>query len=118
MHVQGTNSTSCASFYVFAGVRAAAGCIMCRERTLCDCETCGNRWRWTDPGFINKLFNEIYPSKKCSKVLLSYKWQFIAYARWMRGIEKRLYEYLKDALVNESSWAHGTEYLEERMFVE
>lgn len=80
---------------------------------VCDCDTCGDRWGWTD-SFVSKFYQELYPDRLCSKILLSYKGQFIASARRIRGIDKAVYEELHDALVNKESWVHSAEYLNGR----
>jgi hypothetical protein len=80
---------------------------------VCNCLRCGDRWGWSD-SIVYKIHKEIYPKGICSKVLLSYKGQFIVSARRIRGLNKSVYEELLDALVTENSWAHGEEYLKGR----
>ncbi|KAI9893147.1 MAG: hypothetical protein M1814_000695 [Vezdaea aestivalis] len=80
---------------------------------VCNCGTCGDRWGWTD-ATIQTLYNDVHPGQSCSKILLSYKGQFIASAKRIRGTPKSVYEGLRDALVDEQSWAHKPKYLQGR----
>ncbi|KAF2738289.1 hypothetical protein EJ04DRAFT_560876 [Polyplosphaeria fusca] len=82
----------------------------------CDCHSCGDGSGWRD---TTQLFTDINSkqyrnSKKCDDVLLSYGGQFIVSAKRIRGIDKSIYEDLRDALVNEKSWAHQQPYLQGR----
>ncbi|KAH8800349.1 hypothetical protein F5884DRAFT_810074 [Xylogone sp. PMI_703] len=76
----------------------------------CDCDNCFDRWGWHDDRF-QSLYTQIY-NKTCSTALLSYKGQFIASARRLRGIDPAIYQHLSDALVYTESWAHRETYLE------
>jgi len=80
---------------------------------VCNCQSCGDRWGWSD-SMVYKIYEEIYPTGLCSKVLLSYKGQFIVSARRIRGVSKTVYEQLLNALMMETSWAHQEEYLKGR----
>ena len=80
---------------------------------VCDCQNCGDHWGWSDDMVYN-IYKEVYPRRVCSKLLLSYKGQFIASARRIRGLSKRVYEELHEAIVTENSWAHQEEYLKGR----
>ncbi|KAF2121944.1 hypothetical protein BDV96DRAFT_134442 [Lophiotrema nucula] len=88
----------------------------------CNCESCGDAFDWHDTaGLFPKTYNRIYgnsssssSSSQCSNVLLSYKGQFIASAKRIRGIDKAIYSDLRDAFVNPESWAHSDEYLQGR----
>lgn len=80
---------------------------------VCNCQLCGDRWGWSD-SIVYKIYKKVYPRGICSKVLLSYKGQFIVSARRIRGVSKIVYEELLDALVMENSWAHREEYLKGR----
>lgn len=82
---------------------------------VCNCEDCGDRFNFWDtthlfPGISNRINN----ATKCDKVLLSYKGQFIASAKRIRGVDKSVYQDLRDAFVNQDSWAHQEEYLQGR----
>lgn len=80
---------------------------------VCDCKSCGDRWGWSD-SVVYSIFADIYPRVLCSELLLSYKGQFIASARRIRGVQREVYEKLLDALVMEDSWAHREDYLKGR----
>jgi hypothetical protein len=79
----------------------------------CQCNTCSDRWGWEDGGAVTSLYERVY-NKTCSTALLSYKGQFIASARRLRGIRKEVYEDLHSALVDPRSWAHSEPYLRNR----
>lgn len=83
---------------------------------VCDCSDCGDRFSWhDDTNLISSLYKDVYQTDKtCSRALLSYKGQFIASARRIRGVEKKIYEDLWKALVDPDSWAHSQEYLRGR----
>ncbi|KAF2433635.1 hypothetical protein EJ08DRAFT_647313 [Tothia fuscella] len=81
---------------------------------VCDGQSCGDRWGWKDTsGAIPEIYHQVY-NQTASDVLLSYKGQFIASARRIRGIKKAIYERLLDELDDPQSWAHGEEYLQGR----
>lgn len=80
---------------------------------ICDCKRCGDRWGWSD-NIVYSVFEDVYPTGACSNLLLSYKGQFIASARRIRGVRKEVYEKLLDALDDENSWAHREDYLKGR----
>lgn len=79
----------------------------------CDCNDCGDRWGWhDDTKIVPKLYNDVYGDKAtCTRALLSYKGQFLASAKRIRGVKKDVYEKLWKAFVNEHSWAHQPSYL-------
>lgn len=82
----------------------------------CDCDTCGDRFGWSDQsGIIADLWREA-TGKSCDeqRVLLSYKSQFVVSAARLRANERSLYERLRDALVEPDSWAHQDHYLQGR----
>lgn len=83
---------------------------------VCDCNDCGDRFGWhDDTHLIKSLYGDVYQTEKtCSRALLSYKGQFIASARRIRGVEKKVYEDLWKALSDKDSWAHKEDYLRGR----
>ena len=81
---------------------------------VCDCLDCRDRWGWQDSDIMPGIFREVYNTTTCATILLSYKGQFIASARRIRGISRRPYEYLHNALANPESWAHKERYLRGR----
>jgi hypothetical protein len=60
----------------------------------CSCDSCGDRWGWEDgSGVVPDLYEKIY-AKACTpetNILLSYKGQFVASARRIRGISRKHY---------------------------
>jgi hypothetical protein len=83
---------------------------------VCNCEDCGDRWSFEDStGLFPSIHGRIYNSSTtCNTVLLSYKGQFIASAGRIRGIDKSIYDDLRNAFVDENSWAHQESYLKGR----
>lgn len=79
----------------------------------CDCNDCGDRWGWhDDTKLVPTLYPDVYGgSAECSRALLSYKGQFIASARRIRGVKREVYEELWKAFVDPDSWAHQPEYV-------
>ncbi|KAF2242011.1 hypothetical protein BU26DRAFT_439200 [Trematosphaeria pertusa] len=83
---------------------------------VCNCEDCGDRWSWQD---TTHLFPQIHSrindnATACDKVLLSFKGQFVASAKRIRGVDTSVYQDLREAFVNKESWAHKEEYLQGR----
>ncbi|KAH7138324.1 hypothetical protein B0J11DRAFT_12740 [Dendryphion nanum] len=79
---------------------------------VCNCQECGDVYDMRDPlGLFPQLHQRITNSTTCETVLLSYKGQFVASAKRIRGIDKAIYKYLRDAFVDEKSWAHSEPYL-------
>ncbi|TVY41369.1 hypothetical protein LSUB1_G003012 [Lachnellula subtilissima] len=80
----------------------------------CDCETCGDRWGWEDKyNTIPALYEKIY-GDSCSPstpILLSYKGQFVASARRIRGISKNIYGGLLGMITSKDDWAHNQKYV-------
>ncbi|KAH8597146.1 hypothetical protein B0O99DRAFT_670734 [Bisporella sp. PMI_857] len=74
--------------------------------TVCDCHTCIDRYEWNDPWKIVAAKYEEIHKRTCDKVLLSYKGQFIASARRIRGIRKAIYEELLEGVTTSIAWAH------------
>ncbi|KAF2091347.1 hypothetical protein K490DRAFT_12579, partial [Saccharata proteae CBS 121410] len=80
----------------------------------CDCHSCGDRFGWTESaGVLEQVYQDVYHGE-CDELLLSYKGQFIASAKRIRGVEKAVYERLDQALLDPESWMHQEEYLQER----
>ena len=76
---------------------------------LCDCNSCGDRWGWEDSwAVVPALYEKIY-NKACetdTPILLSYKGQFIASARRIRGISRKVYGGLLDTITSTEGWSH------------
>jgi len=75
----------------------------------CDCETCGDRWGWTDtfsltPALYTKIYKKPCDSK--TPILLSYNGQFVASARRIRGVDRNIYKVLLDAITSQTGWIH------------
>ncbi|KAJ4348450.1 uncharacterized protein N0V89_009824 [Didymosphaeria variabile] len=82
---------------------------------VCNCENCGDRFNlWDTTHLFPDISNRISNITTCNQVLLSYKGQFIASAKRIRGVDKSVYQDLHDAFVNRDSWAHQEEYLQGR----
>ena len=80
----------------------------------CDCKNCGDRWGWSDRSGVLLDIYEKANRKSCGPMLLSYKGQFLASARRIRGVNREVYEDLHHALVDPHSWAHQPKYLKGR----
>ncbi|KAL9094693.1 MAG: hypothetical protein Q9165_002963 [Trypethelium subeluteriae] len=81
---------------------------------VCDCQNCGDRWGWSDTsGVLLDVYKDAN-KMSCGPMLLSYKGQFIASAKRIRGVERKVYEELREALVKPESWAHQPKYLQGR----
>lgn len=83
----------------------------------CDCNSnlCADRF-WSDAsGLIQQTYLTANRLKECpspdSKILLSYKGQFIASAARIRGVDKKVYADLQQLFVDKNSYAHSKEYL-------
>ncbi|KAF2093497.1 hypothetical protein NA57DRAFT_48189 [Rhizodiscina lignyota] len=83
---------------------------------VCDCANCGDRFGWhDDTGMVPSLYKKVYQTDEaCNRDLLSYKGQFIASARRIRGVKKEVYEDLWKAIRDPNSWAHEAKYLRGR----
>lgn len=82
---------------------------------VCNCEECGDRFGfWDTTHLFPDVHNRINNSTQCDKVLLSYKGQFIASAKRIRGVDISVYRDLHEAFVNKDSWAHQEQYLKGR----
>ncbi|TVY81547.1 hypothetical protein LSUE1_G006992 [Lachnellula suecica] len=80
----------------------------------CACDSCGDRWGWEDKyGAIPSLFEKIYKDS-CdpnAPILLSYKGQFVASARRIRGISKNIYGGLLKTITSKDGWSHNKTYV-------
>lgn len=82
---------------------------------VCNCDNCGDRFNlWDTTHLFPEISNRINNATKCENVVLSYKGQFVASAKRIRGVDKSVYQDLHDAFVNPDSWAHQEEYLQGR----
>jgi hypothetical protein len=84
---------------------------------ICNCENCGDQFFWTDNvGLFPEYYSRIYNSSStaCKQVSISYKGQFIVSAARIRGIDKAVYHDLRQASVDENSWAHQPDFLRGR----
>lgn len=82
---------------------------------VCDCHDCADRWRFDDrTNLFPQIHSRINNKTECTNVLLSYKGQFVVSAARIRGIEAKIYHDLREAFVNEKSWAHQKEFLQGR----
>ncbi|KAH7395748.1 hypothetical protein BKA64DRAFT_674570 [Cadophora sp. MPI-SDFR-AT-0126] len=75
----------------------------------CTCNYCSDRWGWEDKwGVIPALYEKIY-SRACESeehILLSYKGQFIASARRIRGISRKIFGGLLTTITSKEGWSH------------
>ncbi|KAK0101476.1 hypothetical protein ONS95_006646 [Cadophora gregata] len=75
----------------------------------CPCSNCTDRWGWEDKwGVIPALYEKIY-SRACEAkehVLLSYKGQFVASARRIRGIDRNIFGGLLTAITSKKGWSY------------
>ncbi|KAF8854867.1 hypothetical protein BDZ45DRAFT_24348 [Acephala macrosclerotiorum] len=80
----------------------------------CQCGSCNDRWGWEDKwAVVPTLYEKIYgaPCESNQEITLSYKGQFIASAARIRGIQKRNYKNLLDAITSKDGWAHNATML-------
>ncbi|KAG4412497.1 hypothetical protein IFR04_014353 [Cadophora malorum] len=77
----------------------------------CTCNNCSDRWGWEDKwGVIPALYEKIY-SHACEaeeQILLSYKGQFVASARRIRGISRKVFGGLLTTITSKEGWSHDT----------
>jgi len=75
----------------------------------CSCNSCEDRWGWSDSfSLVPSLYSKIY-GKACdadTPLLLSYKGQFVASGRRIRGIDKKVWVDLLDAITSKEGWSH------------
>ncbi|CZR68518.1 uncharacterized protein PAC_18417 [Phialocephala subalpina] len=80
----------------------------------CQCGSCSDRWGWEDKwAVVPTLYEKIYgaPCDSNQEITLSYKGQFIASAARIRGIGKKNYKNLLDAITSRDGWAHNATML-------
>ncbi|KAF2400966.1 hypothetical protein EJ06DRAFT_509957 [Trichodelitschia bisporula] len=83
--------------------------------TTCPCGHCGDRWGWTDSGVIPATWAAVYGNTTtCGTVGLTYKGQFIASAKRIRGVGRGVYEALRMGLVDMGGEMHGPRYVRGR----
>lgn len=79
----------------------------------CDCTNCQDRWGWKDIGKVAPtIFHEIY-NETCSsdtRIVLTYKGQFVASAGRIRGIGKPIYEKLLATITTKDGFVLGGDY--------
>lgn len=78
----------------------------------CACNTCGDMFDWEDKwNVVPTLYERIY-SQPCTErtppIQLSYKGQFVASARRVRGVEKKIYEGLLKTITSVDGWSHNS----------
>ncbi|KAE8452067.1 hypothetical protein EG329_002233 [Mollisiaceae sp. DMI_Dod_QoI] len=76
----------------------------------CECGACSDRWGWEDKwSVVPTLYEEIYgaPCESSQQITLSYKGQFVASAKRIRGIDKKIYQDLLDAITSRDGWPHN-----------
>jgi len=77
---------------------------------LCNCNTCEDRWGWSDSfSVIPSIYYKIY-GQACeadTPILLSYKGQFVASGRRIRGVDKKVWEDMLEAINSKGDgWSH------------
>ena len=72
----------------------------------CYCDACSDRWGWRDDFALVSRAYETVSNTTCATALLSYKGQFIASGRRIRGAPLSFYQYLYDGLVDPEGWGH------------
>ncbi|KAH7360357.1 hypothetical protein BKA65DRAFT_183371 [Rhexocercosporidium sp. MPI-PUGE-AT-0058] len=81
----------------------------------CTCNNCSDRWGWEDKrGVIPALYEKIY-SRVCKPeepILLSYKGQFVASARRIRGVGIKIFDGLLTTITSKEDWSHDAISLE------
>ncbi|PQE18158.1 hypothetical protein CJF30_00009311 [Rutstroemia sp. NJR-2017a BBW] len=82
----------------------------------CSCMNCGDHFGWSDTwSVVPSLYESVYqqPCEEDTEVLLSYKGQFVASARRIRGVQKSVYEGLLETITSESGWSHDERVVSE-----
>jgi len=76
----------------------------------CACGRCDDRWGWEDKAdVVPELYEKIY-GVRCehdTSVLLTYKGQFVASARRLRGVPRSVYEELLATITGNSTEVEG-----------
>jgi hypothetical protein len=79
----------------------------------CNCEDCGDKFFWYDnAGLFPEYHSKIFNSTECKDISISYKGEFLVSAARTRGIDKGIYNELREALVDQNSWAHRSKFLQ------
>ncbi|KAJ8065809.1 hypothetical protein OCU04_006472, partial [Sclerotinia nivalis] len=84
------------------------------SEATCSCNKCGDRFGWKDDwSMVPSLYERIYGSSctDSTPVLLSYKGQFVASAKRIRGISRGIYEDLLSTITSESGWSHDPRFV-------
>ncbi|PQE03094.1 hypothetical protein CJF31_00002945 [Rutstroemia sp. NJR-2017a BVV2] len=82
----------------------------------CLCMNCEDHFGWSDAWFVvPSLYESVYqqPCENDTEVLLSYKGQFVASAKRIRGVQKSVYEGLLETITSESGWSHDERFVSE-----
>jgi hypothetical protein len=81
----------------------------------CNCENCGDQFFWFDnAGLMPQYHSKIHNSTECKDILISYKGEFLVSAARTRGIDKAIYNGLREAFIDQNSWAHRSKFLQGR----
>ncbi|QSZ37500.1 hypothetical protein DSL72_008598 [Monilinia vaccinii-corymbosi] len=81
----------------------------------CSCPNCDDRFGWQDDwSIVPTLYERIYGSActDSTSLLMSYKGQFVASARRIRGIGRGIYEGLLTTITSEGGWSHDPRLVE------
>jgi len=81
---------------------------------ICNADDCGDRFGWQDETSLFPQIQSRVDHSTRDQFLLSYKGQFVVTAARIRGIDKAIYDDLRELLVDENSWAHNEPYLQGR----
>jgi hypothetical protein len=80
----------------------------------CSCMNCEDHFGWSDTwSVVPSLYESVYqqPCEDDTEVLLSYKGQFVASAKRIRGVQKSVYEGLLETITSESGWSHDERFV-------
>lgn len=76
----------------------------------CNCKTCSDRWGWEDKwDIIPAIYQKVYSSScnPTTPILLTYKGQFVASGRRIRGVGRNVYAALLDTIMSRDGWSHN-----------
>jgi hypothetical protein len=82
----------------------------------CSCRNCEDHFGWSDTwSVVPSLYESVYqrPCEDDTEVLLSYKGQFVASAKRIRGVRKSVYDGLLETITSESGWSHDERFVSE-----
>ena len=82
--------------------------------TTCSCSSCGDRFGWADPIAIQHVHKDFWPDVRCKNILVTFKSQFIASSKRMRGVKKSWWQQLKADMEDKMSWMHQPEYVQDK----